>query len=71
MSSDPNKQERLNAMNRVQAIRDLSDFCNNWPTIRPLLIEAGFSQPKADAPIQAAISWLVILADHIHRNDEV
>lgn len=71
MSSDPNKQEQPDAAKRVEAIRDLSDFCNNWPKIRPVLVDAGFGQPQPNAPIQAAISWLVILADHVYRNDDI
>jgi predicted protein tyrosine phosphatase len=71
VTPDPDEQERLDAVERVQAIRDLSDFCNSWPTIRPLLVEAGFGQPTADTPIQAAVSWLVVLADHVYRTDEL
>jgi Zn/Cd-binding protein ZinT len=71
VSVNPTEQERSEAIKRVKAIRDLSDFCDNWPAIRPLLVGADFDQTMHDAPIHAAISWLVILADHVYGNDEV
>ena len=47
------------------SIRDLSDFCNNWPQVRRWVSDDALGAASIHANTLTTIRWLVLLADRV------
>ena len=51
------------------SIRDLSDFCEHWPSLRPYVVEPEATGAVLTERHREVLEWLVLLADRVCRLD--
>lgn len=54
----------------VQEVRDLSDFCQKWPAIKELMINADTGETECGAAERQVMVWLTHLADRVCLSGE-
>ena len=67
-SSEPHEVLEHNAVN-VRDVRDLSDFCQNWPDIRELVDIKELRTTGTKESQIIVIGWLMHLADKVCSTD--
>ena len=63
------KDDRLRAAS-IEKLRDLSDFCQNWPELRALLTAECDGTAVENQSKQAIVNWLVLLADRVCATED-
>ena len=55
--------------NKLMNIRDLSDFCQKWPSLRSLFLSDNFDESLEKDDVKHVVEWLVLLADRVCLED--
>ncbi|WP_193371353.1 hypothetical protein [Pelagibius marinus] len=50
-------------------LRDLSDFCQHWPSLRDAVSEESLQSLDVPDDVRQILVWLVRLADRVHRDE--
>ncbi len=61
-------KDKVNEHDKID-VRDLSDFCLQWPTLKHAL--SNETAPRDHWPVEAVevFDWLILLADHTCKLD--
>lgn len=63
--------DRPEILEKVNNIRDLSDFCLEWSNLKHLVEEAEIAKSNLSSEKKTIIHWLYLLAGKISRRDHL
>ena len=62
-----NEQRLETAVTALSEVRDLSDFCSQWETLKPLADPRFLDASQLSAETVETLTWLVKLADQVAK----
>ncbi len=65
MTTVTEHKDRNDIAGKIHNLRDLSDFCQHWPELRPILTADDFFEAGADEDKRALLQWMVVFADRV------
>lgn len=70
MAKNSTRQVQTNRKGDPGKLRDLSDFCQQWPALRRTVTDDSFAALEMPDDARQVVHWLVQLADRVHQDED-